>query len=228
MTGPGRQILAEELIRSVDEVDAHRPSLSYGANRAQKWQTGHIEYTRTVPAPKLKLVGRGRQIRESGVDSAALAYSLLPLRFADAINDHLTVSERQALREATARVREASDQARMEAIRALVASVRRGVVFPRPAAHDDDDCPFAPVANHPRARVVEVLERVARRDGLEVVVTLCHLREEIRQELWDGLAPETRALLLPRLDQVHLTSASTSREFARDVNARLARAAIGR
>ncbi len=173
-------------------------------------------------------MGRGRESRESAVDRAALAYSLLPLRFADAINDHLTAGERQVLREATARVRDASDQARMDAIRALVTSVRRGVVFPRPAAHDDDHCPFQPVGRHPRARVVEVLERVARRDGLEVVVTLCHLKEEIRRELWDGLAPETRAFLLPRLDQVHLTSPATSREYARDMNARLQRAAISR
>jgi hypothetical protein len=162
------------------------------------------------------------------VERAALAYSLLPLRFADAVNDHLTMAERQALRDATARLRDAGDQARMEAVRALVASVRRGVVFPRPAAHDDDDCPFAPIGDHPRARVIDVLERVARRDGLEVVVTLCHLREDVRRELWDGLTPETRAFLLPRLDQVHLTSASTSREYARDMNSRLGRAAIGR
>ena len=67
--------------------------------------------------------------------------------------------------------------------------------------------------------------RAARRDGLEVVVTLCHLRENARQEIWDQLAPETRAFLLPRLDQVHLTSTATTREYARDINARLLRAA---
>jgi hypothetical protein len=165
----------------------------------------------------------GRQLRESGVDRAALAFSLLPVRFADAVNDHLSPTERRQLREATARVRDASDNARIEAVRALVASVRRGVVFPRPAAHDDDDCPFQPLEDAPRARVVDVLERLARRDSLEVVVTLCHLRDEVRQELWAGLAPETRAFLLPRLDQVHLTSASTTRGYARDMNARLAR-----
>jgi hypothetical protein len=32
-------------------------------------------------------------------------------------------------------------------------------------------------------------------------------------------------MLLPRLDEVHLMSASRTREYARDMNARLARAA---
>ena len=136
-------------------------------------------------------MSRGQRISDSGVDRAALAYSLLPVRFADAVNDHLTISERQRLREGLARVRDAGDQRRVEAIRALVTAVRRGIVFPRPAAHDDNDCPFNPVADHPEARIIEVLERVARRDALEVVVTLCHLRDAVRQELWVGLAPET-------------------------------------
>jgi hypothetical protein len=168
-------------------------------------------------------VSRGRKLSDSGVDRAALAFSLLPVRFVDAVNTHLSITERQKLRDGIARMREASDEARVEAVRALVAAVQRGVVFPRPAAHDDNDCPFHPVGDHPRQRVVDVLERVARRDALEVVVTLCHLREEVRQELWEMLSPTTRAFLLPRLDEVHLMSTARTREYARDMNARLNR-----
>ena len=170
-------------------------------------------------------MSRSQKGAESGIDRAALAYSLLPVRFADAVNDHLSVAERQRLREGLARVREASDTSRVEAIRALVTAVRRGVVFPRPAAHDEKDCPFNPIAEHPRARVIDVLERVARRDALEVVVTLCHLPEDARQELWDGLDPETRVYLLPRLEEVHLMSSARTREYARDMNNRLTRSA---
>lgn len=170
-------------------------------------------------------MSRNQQLPDSGIDRAALAYSLLPVRYADAVNDHLSIAERQRLRDGIARVREASDHARVEAIRALVAAVRKGVVFPRPAAHDDNDCPFHPVTEQPPARVVEVLERVARRDALEVVVTLCHLPEDARQELWEGLSPETRAMLLPRLEEVHLMSTTRTREYARDMNSRMARAA---
>jgi hypothetical protein len=154
-----------------------------------------------------------------------LAYSLLPVRFADAVNDHLSIAERQRLREGLGQVREASDHSRVEAVRALVAAVRRGVVFPRPAAHDDKDCPFHPLADVPRQRLIEVLERVARRDALEVVVTLCHLPEEVRQQLWDGLTADTRVFLLPRLDEVHLMSPSRTREYARDMNSRVSRSA---
>ncbi len=170
-------------------------------------------------------MSRGQRSTDSGVDRAALAYSLLPVRFADAVNDHLTITERQRLREGIARVREAGDKDRIEAIRDLVAAVRRGVVFPRPAAHDDKDCPFHPIVDHPIPRVVDVLERVARRDALEVVVTLCHLPEAVRQDLWNGLHTDTRALLTPRLEEVHLMSPARTREYARDMNARLARSA---
>lgn len=169
------------------------------------------------------MVSRGRTAEQTGVERAALAYSLLPVRFADQVNDHLSIAERARLREGLGQVREASDHARVEAIRALVEAVRRGVVFPRPAAHDDNDCPFHPVGEAPRQPVVEVLERVARRDALEVVVTLCHLREDDRQELWEALSPDTRAFLLPRLDEVHLLSAARTRQYARDMNERLSR-----
>ena len=166
---------------------------------------------------------RGQLSRETGVERAALAFSLLPVVFADAVNDHLSIAERQRLRDALQRVREASDHSRMAAMHALVLAVRRGVVFPRPAAHDDNDCPFHPSGDAPRDRVVEVLERVARRDTLEVVVTLCHLREDVRQDLWESLSVETRAIVLPRLDEVHLMSTSRTREYARDMNQRLTR-----
>ena len=168
---------------------------------------------------------RAHDVPDSGLERAALAFSLLPVRFADAVNDHLSITERQRLREGLARVKEASDSTRAEAIRALTAAVRKGVVFPRPSAHDPAHCPFQPVGRHPLDQVVEVLERVSRRDALEVVVTLCHLDDDIRQELWEKFAPDARALLLPRLDEVHLLSTARTREYARSMNERLQRSA---
>lgn len=168
-------------------------------------------------------VSRTPQVSDSGIERAALAFSLLPVRFADAVNEHLSIAERQRLREGLARVREASDYSRAEAIRALTAAVRKGVVFPRPAAHDERDCPFHPVGEQPRTEVIEVLERVARRDPLEVVVTLCHLGDDVRQDIWAQFRPDIRGLLLPRLDEVHLLSAARTREYARSINERLQR-----
>jgi hypothetical protein len=78
---------------------------------------------------------------DRGVDRAALAYSLLPVRYADEVSHHLSSAERQRLRDALTRVRDAGDYDRVEAIRALSAAVRRGVVFPRPPGHDEHDCP---------------------------------------------------------------------------------------
>lgn len=160
---------------------------------------------------------------DSGIDRAALAYSLLPVRYADEVNLHLSITERQRLRDGLARVRDAGDYVRIEAIRALGAAVRRGVVFPRPPGHDDHDCPFQPLESQPRQRVVDVLERLARRDALEVVVTLCHLRDDVRRGLWEGLAVDTRVFLTPRLAEVPLVRPGRTRDYARDVNARLGR-----
>jgi hypothetical protein len=158
------------------------------------------------------------------VERAALAYSLLPVRYADAVNVHLSSAERQRLRDGLARVREAGDYDRIEAVRALGVAVRRGLVFPRPPGHDEHDCPFEPLETQPRSRLADVLERLARHDALEVVVTLCHLRDDVRRELWESFDPETRAFLTPRLAEVPLVRSNRTREYARDVKARLARA----
>jgi hypothetical protein len=168
-------------------------------------------------------VNRALSRSDTGIDRAALAYSLLPVRYADEVNLHLSMTERQRLRDGLARVRDADDYARIEAIRALGTAVRRGVVFPHPPGHDDHDCPFQTVESLPRPKVVDVLERLAHRDPLEVVVTLCHLSEGVRRELWDGLSVDTRVFLMPRLAEVPLVRPGRTRDYARDVNARLAR-----
>lgn len=71
--------------------------------------------------------------------------------------------------------------------------------------------------------MVEVLDRVALREPLQVVVTLCHLNPGIRSELWERLSAETHAAVVPRLNEVHLVSTVKTKEYARDINARLTR-----
>ena len=39
-------------------------------------------------------MSRGQRTSDSGIDRAALAYSLLPVRYADEVNSHLSVAER--------------------------------------------------------------------------------------------------------------------------------------
>src|SRR5262249_19227228 len=107
----------------------------------------------------------------SSVDRAALAFSVLSTRSAEQITRHLSLSERHRLREGLARVRNASDEQRVAAVRALAGAVRHGMSWPRPSVHDDADCPFRIVSSHPRARVVDVFERIAVREPLEVAVT---------------------------------------------------------
>ncbi len=119
-------------------------------------------------------MSRGQWTAESGIERAALAYSLLPVRYADAVNLHFSIAERQRLREGLARVRDASDYARIEAIRALGMAVRRGVVFPRPPGTTRTTARSIRWRTTPD-QVIDLLERLARRDAFEVVVTLCHL-----------------------------------------------------
>jgi hypothetical protein len=163
-------------------------------------------------------------LRGSGIDRAALAFSVLPTRCAETVNQRLTLSERVRLREGLSRVRECSDSQRLDAFRALARAVDRGFQWPRPSVHDETDCPFRiAVEQHPRARAIEVLERTTRRDALEVAVTLCHLPGALRDELWSALSTDARGAVIPALDEVHTVSTVRTRAYARDIATRLSR-----
>jgi hypothetical protein len=166
------------------------------------------------------VIGRQRMQRASA-DRAALAYSVLPLDFAQAVHDCLSVPEHHRLRDALVRVSDASTDQRHDALRHLLAAVRKGIVFPFPAAHQEDRCPFHSVAQLPDEIVVVFLEQLAVRQPMEAAVTLCHLPSRVQHQLWDALAPETRAVIVPLLEDVHGLSAASTREYARDVRIRL-------
>ena len=160
----------------------------------------------------------------SGIDRAALAFSVLPTRCAETVNERLTIGERLRLREGLSRTRGASDGQRMEAFRALAMAVDRGFQWPRPSAHDDADCPFrVAVESHPRQRAVEVLERVHKREPLEAAVTLCHLPGALRDELWNGLSSDAQSAIIIALEEVHDVSTVRTRAYARDITTRLSR-----
>jgi hypothetical protein len=166
----------------------------------------------------------GTSLPASGVERAALAYSALPTQCADTVNQRLTVAERVRLREGLTRVRNATDEQRKEAVRLLAEHVKRGRGWPRPAVHDDADCPFRIVQAHPRPAVIEVLERIVRREPLAVAVTLCHLPGIVRDEIWDALSDEARAAVEAVLGEVFLVSPGRTRTYARDLATRLTRA----
>jgi hypothetical protein len=159
-----------------------------------------------------------------GVDKAALAFSVLPTRCADVVSQRLTLAERVRLRDGLARVRDADDRLRMDAFRALAHAVDSGLQWPRPSVHDESDCPFAVVETHPRARVLEVFERVAAREALEIAVTLCHLKSGLREEIWAALSMEAQGAIVPALEEVHGISTVRTRAYARDITTRLSRA----
>jgi len=160
-----------------------------------------------------------------GVERAALAFSILSSQCADVVNRRLTIGERMRLREGLARVRDATDDQRMEAMRLLAREVRRGgMEWPRPSVHNDADCPFGVLTTHPQARVVEVLERIATREPLEAAVTLCHLPADVRTAIWDAFTMEARAAVIGDLDEVHWVSTVRTRAYARDVVDRVTRA----
>lgn len=163
-------------------------------------------------------------LNTSGQDRAALAYSVLSSRCADEMARRLSVIERARLREGLSRVRLATDADRMAAVHSLVQAVKKGVTFPSPRAHDASSCPFTVVESHPRARVLEVLERLASREAVVAAVTLCHLSRAIREELWSLLSPEAKSAIFAELDAVPDISNARTRIYARDVMARLGRA----
>jgi hypothetical protein len=161
---------------------------------------------------------------ESGSERAALAYSMLSTRCADEVARRLSATERTRLREGLSRIRDASDAQRFAAVNELARTVRKGVQFPLPRAHDEATCPFRIVESHPRRHVIDVLERVAVREPLQAAVTLCHLGREMRDELWTQLGVEARSAVIGELDAVPGISSARTRIYARDITARLGRA----
>jgi hypothetical protein len=164
-----------------------------------------------------------QSLPRSGVERAALAFSVLSSATADVVNRHLTIGERMLLREGLARTRDATDRQRYDAARALARDIRGGITWPRPSIHDDADCPFRIVLSHSFERAVDVLQRIAERDPLEVAVTLCHLPANERNDLWDAMSPEAHAAIVVALNEVHGVSTTLTRTYARDIAARLSR-----
>ena len=76
---------------------------------------------------------------------------------------------------------------------------------------------------HPFDRALDVLQRLAQRDPLEAAVTLCHLPEKERTDLWNAMSAEVHASVSIALNDVHGVSTTRTRGYARDIAARLSR-----
>jgi hypothetical protein len=187
-----------------------------------------VTHVTVLDAPAIvaenKEVSGQETLHGSGMDRAALAFSIMPSRAAETVNQRLTISERMRLREGLSRVHDASDGQRMDALRALARAVDSGFQWPRPSVHDEAECPFRlAVESHPRQRAVDVLERVTAREALEAAVTLCHLPGALRDELWNGLSTDARGAIITALEEVHGVSTVRTRAYARDITTRLSR-----
>jgi hypothetical protein len=160
-----------------------------------------------------------------GVRRAALAFSVLPTPHADAIAHLLTMRERVRLREGLAQVRDAADGERISALHELVRAIRHGVDWPILSAHNEADCPFHCVDGHPVERVTAVFEQLAERQPVTVAVALCHLSNDRRTELWATLGSRARSQITAQLPEVPYVGTVRTRILAREVAARLTRAA---
>jgi hypothetical protein len=161
----------------------------------------------------------------AGVRRAALAFSVLPTPHADAVAHLLTMRDRVRLREGLSQVRDASDDERMAALRALVRATHSGVDWPVLAGHNAQDCPFHCVDGHPVERVAAVFGQLAERQPLTVAVALCHIPTDDRGELWAQLESRARAQVVQQLPEVPLVGTVRTRLLAREVATRLARSA---
>ena len=156
---------------------------------------------------------------------AALAFSVLPTPHADAIAHLLSMRDRVRLREGLTQVRDAPDDERIAALHALVRAIRSGVDWPVLAGHNALDCPFHCVDGHPLDRVAAVFAQLSERQPMTAAVALCHLPGATRDELWSQLPSKSRAQVLQQLPEVPLVGTVRTRILAREVAARLARAA---
>ena len=81
------------------------------------------------------------------------------------------------------------------------------------------------VDGHPLERVAGVFGQLAERQPMTVAVALCHLPADTRSELWELLESPSRAKVMQQLPEVGLVGTVRTRILAREVTARLARAA---
>ncbi len=160
-----------------------------------------------------------------GVRRAALAFSVLPTPHADSIAHLLSMRDRVRLREGLTQVRDAPDDERIAALHALVRAIRNGVDWPVLAHHNALDCPFHCVDGHPLERVANVFGALAERQPMTAAVALCHLPADTRREIWAQLESSARAAVMQQLPEVPLVGTVRTRILAREVAARLARAA---
>ncbi len=161
----------------------------------------------------------------AGVRRAALAFSVLPTPHADAIAHLLSMRERVRLREGLTQVRDASDDERIAALHALVRQIRNGVDWPLLAGHNPLDCPFHCVEGHPLDRAAAVFSQLAERQPMTIAVALCHIPIDTREALWAKLESSSRAQIMLQIPEVPLVGTVRTRILAREVAARLARAA---
>lgn len=161
----------------------------------------------------------------AGVRRAALAFSVLPTPQADAIAHLLSMRERVRLREGLTEVRDAGDDERIAALYALVRATRSGVDWPVLAGHSASDCPFHVVEGHPLDRVAAVFGQLSSRQPMTAAVAMCHLPSDTRDEIWALLASPARAQVMLQLPEVALVGPVRTRILAREVTARLSRAA---
>lgn len=161
----------------------------------------------------------------AGVRRAALAFSVLPTPHADTIAHLLSMRERVRLREGLTQVRDASDDDRLAALHSLVRAIRNGVEWPFLSSHNAYDCPFHCIDGHPLERVAAVFGQLAERQPITTAVALCHLPGDTRTELWAMLESRARAQVVLQLPEVPLVGTVRTRILAREVAARLTRAA---
>ncbi len=154
-------------------------------------------------------------------ERAALAFSALTATDAERIAKSLSYVERSNLRETLTEVRDASDDERQDALRALVEAVKAPIAFPHPAPHDETVCVFRAIEQFFPKHVAAQLGRLAGSDRVIVAVALCHFTPEYRDEVWEALPTATRATTLGLLATVPTITEIRTRRYARELGERV-------
>jgi hypothetical protein len=81
------------------------------------------------------------------------------------------------------------------------------------------------VDGHPIERVAGVFAQLAERQPITVAVAMCHLPTDTRNALWDLFDSPARVKVMQQLPEVGLVGTVRTRILAREVVARLTRAA---
>ena len=171
-----------------------------------------------------EIAGRGRRWRRRACSGPrSRSARCRPRAALEHLRRASTLAERSRLRDGLARVRDAGENERLEAVSALVRAVHDGVGFPSPAPPRRGQVPVPPHrGDRRRTRSRRCSRRARARSRSSSRPRSATSGRAYRADVWSRLDHDERAAVRPTLSQIPGMSATRTAMYALDLRDRIA------